>query len=174
MTFRRSAPAAIIAAVVVVIAAVTFASNRLFTGLTSAVEDGQFRLMQSMVETALRNAADDALARAEVIAALPTTRAAVAAKERDRLLAEYAAMFTGQKERRGVDQAQFHVLPATSLLRLQDHLPLDPQHFGPVSEHLSFNTARRSWRNCSCSGSLPAKTVASESMGAKLSRASIV
>src|ERR1043166_1352267 len=120
MTFRRSAPAAIIAAVVVVIAAVTFASNRLFAGLTASVEDGQFRLMQSIVETALRNAADNALGRAEIIAALPAARESVASKNRDRLLAEYALMFARQKERHGVDQAQFHVLPAVSLLRLQD------------------------------------------------------
>src|SRR5215510_1244647 len=98
----------------------TFASNRLFTGLTAAVETGQFRLMQSIMETALRNAAEDALARAEMIAALPAAREAVAAKDRERLLAEYALMFAGQKERRGVDQAQFHVPPAVSLLRLQD------------------------------------------------------
>jgi len=104
MTFRRSAPAAIIVAVVVVIAAVTFASSRLFSGLTAAVETGQFQLMQSIVETALRNAGDEALARAEIVAALPTTRQAVAAKDRERLLAEYATMFAGQKERHGVDQ----------------------------------------------------------------------
>src|SRR5262249_42204212 len=85
MTFRRSAPAAIIAAVAVVIAAMTFASNRLFTGLTAAVETGQFRLMQSIMETALRNAAEDALARAEMIAALPAAREAVAAQDRERL-----------------------------------------------------------------------------------------
>ncbi len=120
MTFRRSAPAAIIAAVVVVIAALTFASNRLFTGLTAAIETGQFRLMQSIVATALRDSAEDALARAGIVAALPAAREAVAAKDRERLLAEYALMFAGQKERRGVDQAQFHVPPATSLLRLHD------------------------------------------------------
>lgn len=120
MTFRRSAPAAIIGAIVVVIAALTFASSRLFTGLTASVETAQFKLMQSIVETALRNAADEALARAEIVAALPAAREAVANKDRERLLADYAAMFTGQKERHGVDQAQFHVLPATSLLRLQD------------------------------------------------------
>jgi methyl-accepting chemotaxis protein len=120
MTFRRSAPAAIIAAVVVVIAAVTFASNRLFAGLTAAIESGQFQLMQSIMETALRNAAEEALARAEIVAALPAAREAVAARDRARLLADYAAMFASQKERHGVDQAQFHVLPATSLLRLQD------------------------------------------------------
>lgn len=125
MTFRRSAPAAIIAAVVVVIAALTFASNRLFTGLTASVEASQFKLMQSIVEAALRDAADKALARAELVAALPTAREAVANKDRERLLAEFAAMFAGQKERHGVDQSQFHVAPATSLLRLQD-----PANFG--------------------------------------------
>jgi methyl-accepting chemotaxis protein len=120
MTFRRSARAAIIAAAVLVIAAVTFASNRLFAGLTASVENGQFALMQSILQAALANAAENALARAEIVAALPTTRDSVADKNRDRLLAEYAAMFAGQKERHGVDQAQFHVLPAVSLLRLQD------------------------------------------------------
>ena len=120
MTFRRSAPAAIITAVVIVIAGATFASSRLFTGLTAAVETGQFGLMQSILDTALANAAENALARAEIVAALPTARDAVAAKNRERLLAEYAAMFAGQRERHGVDQAQFHVLPAVSLLRLQD------------------------------------------------------
>ena len=64
--------------------------------------------MQSILDTALRNAADEALARADIIAALPATRQAVAAKDRERLLAEYAEMFAVQKERRGITQAQFH------------------------------------------------------------------
>ena len=145
MTFRRSAPAAIIAAVVVVIAALTFASNRLFTGLTAAIESGQFKLMQSIVETALRNWAEDALARAEIVAALPTAREAVAAKDRERLLAEYAAMFAGQKERRGVDQAQFHVPPATSLLRLQDPATFgdDLTRFRPIVVAVNREKAAR-------------------------------
>jgi methyl-accepting chemotaxis protein len=145
MTFRRSAPAAIIAAVVVVIAVLTFASNRLFSGLTASVEDGQFRLMQSIVETALRNAAEEALARAEVVALLPTAREAVANKDRERLLAEYAAMFTGQKERHGVDQAQFHVLPATSLLRLQDPATFgdDLTRFRPIVVAVNREKAAR-------------------------------
>jgi methyl-accepting chemotaxis protein len=45
----------------------------------------------------------------------------VAAKDREKLLAEYADMFAVQRDRRGVDQAQFHVPPAQSLLRL--HAP---------------------------------------------------
>lgn len=145
MTFRRSAPAAIIGAVVIVIAAVTFASNRLFTGLTASVETGQFRLMQSIVQTALNNAAEDALARAEIIAALPEAREAVAAKDRERLLAEYATMFAGQKEKRGVDQAQFHVLPAVSLLRLQDPATFgdDLTRFRPIVVAVNREKAAR-------------------------------
>src|SRR5689334_16146909 len=105
MTFRRSAPAAIIGAAFVVIAAVTFASNRLFMGLTAEVENGQFRLMQSIVETALGSAAENALARADIVATLAAARQGVASKDHDRLLAEYAEMFARQKERHGVDQA---------------------------------------------------------------------
>src|SRR5262245_56941425 len=145
MTFRRSAPTAIIAAVVIVIAAVTFASNRLFTGLTAAVESRQFLLMQSIVETALRNAAEDALARAEIVAALPLAREAVAAKDRERLLAEYATMFAGQRERRGVDQAQFHVPPAISLLRLHDPATFgdDLTRFRPIVAAVNREKAAR-------------------------------
>ena len=125
MTFRRSAPAALIAAVVIVIAGVTFISDRLFSGLTASVERSQFQLMQSILDAALRNAADEALARADIVASLPVTRQAVAGKDRERLIAEYAEMFKVQKARRGIDQIQFHVPPAQSLLRLHD-----PSAFG--------------------------------------------
>jgi methyl-accepting chemotaxis protein len=125
MTFRASAPATLIAAVIIVIAGVTFISERLFSGLTASVERSQFQLMQSILDAALRNAAEDALARADIVASLPITKQAVAAKNRDRLLGEFSEMFTAQKERRGADQAQFHVPPAESLLRLHD-----PQTFG--------------------------------------------
>ena len=121
MTFRRSAPAALIAAVVIVIAGLTFLSTRLFSGLTASVEQSQFELMQSIVDTALRSAGEEALARADIIASLPLTKQAVAAKDREKLLAEYDDMFAIQRDRRGVDQAQFHVAPAQSLLRL--HAP---------------------------------------------------
>ncbi|MDB5489184.1 MAG: putative methyl-accepting chemotaxis protein [Reyranella sp.] len=119
MTFRRSAPAALIAAVVIVVAGLTFMSTRLFSGLTASVEQSQFQLMQSIIDTALRDAGEEALARADIIASLPLTRQAMASKDRDKLLAEYAEMFAIQRDRRGVDQAQFHVPPAQSLLRLQ-------------------------------------------------------
>jgi methyl-accepting chemotaxis protein len=145
MTFRRSAPATIVAAVVLVIAGVTFASNRLFSGLTAEVENAQFRLMQSIVHTALSNAADNALARAEIVSAMPSARDGVASKDHDRLLAEFALMFAGQKERHGVDQAQFHVPPATSLLRLQDPATFgdDLTRFRPIVVAVNREKAAR-------------------------------
>lgn len=108
----------LIASVVLVIAVLTVLSARLFSGLTDSVEKSQFELMQAIFDTALRDAENKALARAELLAALPVTRQAVAAKDRQALLDTFAAMFEGQKERHGVDQVQFHVPPATSLLRL--------------------------------------------------------
>jgi methyl-accepting chemotaxis protein len=120
MTFRRNAPAVLIAAVVIVISGLTLLSARLFSGLTASVEESQFQLMQSIVDTALRNAADEALARADIVAALVTAKQAVAAKDRERLTAEYSEMFAAQRQRHGVDQAQFHLPPAQSLLRLHN------------------------------------------------------
>lgn len=119
MTFRSSAPLALIVTAVLVVGALTFMSNRLFSGLTDEVEIGQFELMQAILENALSGAESKALARAEIIAALPTAKALVAAQNREGLLAEYGGMFAIQKEKYGVDQGQFHVPPATSLLRLQ-------------------------------------------------------
>jgi methyl-accepting chemotaxis protein len=120
MTFRRNAPAVLIAAVVIVVTALTFLSARLFSGLTASVEESQFQLMQSILDTAIRNAADEALARADIIASLPVTRQAVAARDRERLLAEFSEMFAAQRQRRGIEQAQFHLPPAVSLLRLHN------------------------------------------------------
>jgi methyl-accepting chemotaxis protein len=118
--FRRNAPAVLIAAVIVIIAALSALSYGLFSSLTRSVETSQFELMQSILDTALLDAQNKALARAELIAELPTTRRLMAAKDRAGLLAEFGPMFEGQKARHGVDQAQFHLPPATSLLRLND------------------------------------------------------
>lgn len=120
MRFRRDAPVALVAAIVVVVSGAAFATHRLFAHLTSAMEKSQFDLMRAILSFNLRGAENRALARAEMIAVLPTARAAVAARDRPRLLAEYTEMFQVQKARHGVDQAQFHVPPATSLLRLQN------------------------------------------------------
>ncbi len=125
MTFRRSAPAALIIASAVIILTLTFVSNKLFSGLTDSVETGQYQLMQSILTSALDSAAERALARADMIADLDATREAVAAKDHDKLLALYGEMFGTQRDRHGVSQAQFHIPPAVSLLRLHS-----PKAFG--------------------------------------------
>lgn len=119
MTFRRSAPSALIAVVIIVIAALTTLSARLFGNLTDAIEKDQFALMQAIFDTAVHDAEGKALARAEMVASLPVARQALAAQDRQALLDNFAALFEVQKERHGVDQMQFHIPPATSFLRLQ-------------------------------------------------------
>lgn len=118
MKFRRSAPVALIAASAVIIFSIAFVSNRLFSGLTDSIEMGQYQLMQSILTSSLDAAASRALARADMIASLDQTREAMAAKDREKLLALYKEMFTRQKDRFGVSQAQFHIPPSVSLLRL--------------------------------------------------------
>lgn len=125
MTFRRNAPVTIVIAITVVIAATTFLTSRLFAGMTDSVEADRFRTMQAIAETALRDAENRALGRAELIADLPAVRRLFAAGDRNGLLAELGTAFADQKARHGVDQAQFHTAPAASFLRLHD-----PQKFG--------------------------------------------
>lgn len=121
----RRAVAALIVFAAVIVAALALASHRLSAGLTDAVETGQFDLMEAILIDALHGAEGRALARAELVASLPVTQALVAAHDRDGLLAQFAGMFAVQKEKYGVDQAQFHTPPATSLVRLQA-----PERFG--------------------------------------------
>ena len=130
LLFRRSAPRILICIVVLVVAALAFLSNRLFHNLTSAVEQNQFDLMRTIVQSSLRSAEDRAMARAEMIANLPTVRELFAKRDRERLLAECGPMFEIQKAKYGVDQMQFHVPPATSFLRL--HAPT--QHSDDLSK----------------------------------------
>ena len=118
MRFRRDAPVVIIGSIVLVIAALTWASNAMFAAQMAAVEAGQFRQMRAILDTSLRAAEDRALARAELVANLPTVRAAFAAGDRERLWAECGPMFAIQHDKHGVDQAQFATLSGVSFLRL--------------------------------------------------------
>jgi methyl-accepting chemotaxis protein len=125
MKFRRSAPLVLISSIALVIVAASIISSLLFTRMVSSVEAKQFSLMHSIVAFNLRGAEDRAQARAAMIADLPRARALFAAKDRAGLLAEYSKMFADQRDKYGVDQAQFHSLPPTSFLRLHN-----PEAFG--------------------------------------------
>ena len=121
LIFGRAAPRILIVITVLVIVTLAFLSNRLFHNLTSAVEQNQFDLMKTIIRSSLRAAEDRAMARAEMIANLPSVRDIFAKRDRERLLAECGPMFDIQKAKYGVDQMQFHVPPAVSFLRL--HAP---------------------------------------------------
>jgi methyl-accepting chemotaxis protein len=119
--FRRSAPTALIIIVILVVITLAFLSNRLFHNLTNAVEQNQFDLMRTILRSSLRIAEDKAMARAEMVANLPTVRDIFAKRDRERLLAECGPMFDIQKSKYGVDQMQFHLPDPVSFLRL--HAP---------------------------------------------------
>lgn len=120
MRFRKSAPRVLIIVAALVIAALTFAANRLFSGMTTAVERSQIELMRSIIAFNLEGAANNALARAEMTASDPMVRELLARRDRAGLLAHTEAMFAEQRDKYGIDQVQFHLAPATSFLRLQN------------------------------------------------------
>ena len=99
MKFQRSAPRVLIFSIVVVIIGMAVLSNRLFSGLTSAVEQDQFELIRALWSYNLTAAQNRALERAEIIATLPAVRAAFGARDPEGLQAPCAEMLKRQKER---------------------------------------------------------------------------
>jgi hypothetical protein len=120
----------LIAAVVVVVALVTFASNLISHRMAAQFEDAQFSLMGEILRSQLRRAESRAISAAELVAAIPSVRQAFAARDRDALLALTRPAFEIQKEKYGISQAQFHLAPAVSFLRVHN-----PAKFG---EDLAF------------------------------------
>ncbi len=125
MRFRTLGTAGIVIAIILGVAGAALMTARLYAGLTDAVEAREFQRMQQIVEAALSDAQGRALARAELVADIPQVQSLFAAGDRAGLEAALARMFADQKARHGVAQAQFHVAPATSFLRLND-----PEKFG--------------------------------------------
>ena len=117
MKMSRHAVATLIVIAAATIGAMSFISNRLFSGLTSAVEVGQFELMHATVESMMHNAESRAHARASMIADMPNVRRLLAARDRDGLYTELEPMFTTQQAQFAAAAMQFHEPPATSFLR---------------------------------------------------------
>lgn len=172
MRFRRDAFPVLIGAVIVIITIMAIVSNRLFSGLTESIEKSQFELMKAILDSSLHGAEDRALARASMIASLPTTQQIFAARDRERLLAEYSKMFEIQKEKFGVDQAQFHIPPATSFLRLQapDKFGDDLSKFRPMvvavnQDHLERKGLAIARTGPAVFGVVPVRDVAGKEIG---------
>jgi methyl-accepting chemotaxis protein len=120
MKFGKSAPAALIAAVVIVIATLSFVSNLISHRMAASFEEAQFDLVSQIVQSRLLGAENKAISAAELVAAMPGVKQAFATRNRDELLAITKDAYAVQAEKYGMSQAQFHLAPAESFLRLHN------------------------------------------------------
>jgi methyl-accepting chemotaxis protein len=120
MKARRNVPVLLILSVTAVVTISAWISHYLFGGFAASVERSQLTLMRQIVDFSIASNAGKALARAEMLAELPTIKRLFAAHDRPGLLAETERMFQVQKDKHGVEQALFHLPPATSFLRLHE------------------------------------------------------
>ena len=123
MTFRKSAPAILIISVIVAMTALLAVQTRLSDHLVETYDTGEFDLIGDITATAFRHAQATALTAAETVASNPDVQKAFIAGNRDELLSLTQNDFSVLHDRHGISQAQFHVAPAKSFLRL--HKPED-------------------------------------------------
>lgn len=125
MKFRTSSSAVMIGSVIAVITMVSFVSYLISHRMTGEFEEKQFRLMGQIMQSKLHGAEGKAIAAAEMLAATPAVRKAFAAHNRTELLAATQDAYRIQHEKYGISQAQFHLAPAVSFLRVHN-----PNTFG--------------------------------------------
>ena len=125
MKFRYSAPVVMVTAILLVVATISAASYVISHRMVDAFEKAQFILMGSMLQSKFRGAEGKAIATAETMAAMPAVQKAFAEKNRPALLATVKDAFAVQHEKYGISQAQFHLAPAESFLRVHR-----PENFG--------------------------------------------
>lgn len=101
-----------------VICANTLIAHLLTERLLDSAHDGDYKLMQQALAAVMGDAQDEVISRAEIIAAMPEVRAALADRDRPKLLGACRQMWETQAQKYDVDQAQFHVPPGVSFLRL--------------------------------------------------------
>jgi hypothetical protein len=118
MKFKHSAPAILIITVIIAVASISFVSNQISESLVAAAEEGQFNMMGIITRSKLKNAEERAAARAEIIALSPDVKAAFAERDRAKLLALTQDIYRVQSDKYGINQAQFHLAPAISFLRI--------------------------------------------------------
>ncbi|MBX7191110.1 MAG: hypothetical protein K1X94_03580 [Sandaracinaceae bacterium] len=124
MNVRHHATTMLIGIATITIAASTAISTQLFSGMTRAVEESQFELMQATVASKIRNTESRAVQRAAMVADMPSVRRLLAAQDRDGLVAETRELFQHQHDQFGVATLQLEVAPATCLVRV--HRPERP------------------------------------------------
>lgn len=125
MRFGRSAPALLIAMSVAIVVTITIISQVLNARLLSQTHESEYQLMRQVVANSLKSAEERAVSRAELAESIPAVHDAFLARDREKLLAQGQKMFKEQEEKYGLDQAQFHLPPGVSFLRLHK-----PSEFG--------------------------------------------
>lgn len=125
MRFRTSAPAILIIAVAIVIAAISLLAQLSTHRLVAVAHAGDYELMSHAFSSTLKAMEDEAASDAELFANMPAVRGAFAAKDRDKLFAECRESYRMMEEKYAIDQAQFHLPPGVSFLRLGT-----PEKFG--------------------------------------------
>jgi hypothetical protein len=123
--FRKSAPTLLISASALIVLAITGVALLLTSSMLEASASSSFKLMQDVLASNIRSYEDRALNRAELVSSMLSVRQAFQARDRARLLAETQDMFKEQQEKYALDEAQFHVPPGISFLRLHH-----PDSFG--------------------------------------------
>jgi len=124
-SFRRAAPAVLIGCSGGVLAVMALVSNLLFSGQASKMEESQFKLIATTLEFNVQNLQQRAALTADALSNIATIKRLHSQKNRETLLLEMEKTFEVLKEKYAVDQIQFHVLPAVSLLRVHS-----PANFG--------------------------------------------
>jgi len=146
MNVRNHGVAILIGIAGLTIATTTAISTQLFAGMTAAVEQGQFDLMEATVESKLRNTEGRATSRANMLADSPSVRRALAARDREGLNAEIHDIYVTQHEQFGAAVIAFHIPPAEMFLRA--HRPEsfgdDLSSFRPIVVAVNADHAPRS------------------------------
>lgn len=125
MKFFHSASAFIITVAIAVVVAITALAQVLTSRMVSTAHDGDFDLMRRALANTLKAMEDEAASGAEIVASIPAVKRAFIAHDRATLQAETVGMFTTIEPKYAVDQAQFHLPPGVSFLRLHN-----PTKFG--------------------------------------------
>lgn len=125
MKFRYSAPVLIIGTATIVLIAITVVAQLLTSRLVKTAHEGDYDLMRRAFTSTLKAMEDEAASDAEIVTSIPSVRAALLRRDRAALQAETIGMFKTIEPKYAIDQAQFHLPPGVSFLRLHD-----PEKFG--------------------------------------------
>jgi methyl-accepting chemotaxis protein len=125
MRFRRSGPRFLIWVTTLVTLALMGVAVLLTSRLLERSHEGDFELMRKVFHAKLDSMNDEAVEAADLVVAMPSVRQAFLGRDRPKLLSECRQMFAVQKEKYGLDRAEFHEANNINFLRLHQ-----PDKFG--------------------------------------------